>query len=185
MNYLKSLFEQYKPFLEFLGKFFFTYFLLAGLYQIYLANSPDDSIDGITSNVAFLTQKTASLFGMDLVTKYDFMQYQIIYNGNYVARIVEGCNAISVVVLFISFVVAFSKSIFGTFKFIVFGSLSIYTINILRIVFLAFLVSKYPKYEHLFHGVLFPLLIYGYMFLLWFLWVKKYSGFLNSVKDEK
>jgi hypothetical protein len=33
---------------------------------------------------------------------------KLIYNHKYVARIIEGCNAISIIILFISFVVSFS-----------------------------------------------------------------------------
>lgn len=177
---LNTYFQQYKPFLLFLGKFFLSYLVLTFLYQGYLSSFGDDIMDGITSNVAFLTQKFANVFGIAMSTKLDYLQYQIIYNGKYLARIIEGCNAISVIILFIAFIVAFSGKLKLTLLYILGGSLLIYVLNIFRIIFLTVLVYHFPNQEHLLHGVLFPLVIYGIVFLLWVIWVNKFSGYASK-----
>lgn len=177
---MKTLFEQYKPFLLFLGKFFLSYLLLAIVYRFYLATIADDAIDGITTNVSFLTSKIANIFGLDIITKADYLQYQIIFKGKYIARIIEGCNAISVIILFIAFIVAFSGKLKVTLLYILGGSLLIYFLNIFRIIFLTVLIYHFPDQEHLLHGVLFPLIIYGIVFLLWIYWVKNYSKYASK-----
>lgn len=179
-DFLKALFEQYKPFLLFLGKFFLSYLLLVSLYRFYLASTPDDTIDGITSNVSFLTTKIASVFGLDMLTKADFLQYQIIYKGKYIARIIEGCNAISVIILFTAFVYAFAGKLKPTMLYIIGGGVLIYILNILRIISFAILIYYFPEQEHLLHGVVFPLMIYGVVFVLWVYWVKNYSKYVSK-----
>ncbi|MBP9793522.1 MAG: exosortase family protein XrtF [Flavobacterium sp.] len=177
---MKTYFQQYKPFLLFLGKFFLIYLGLTVLYQVYLASFGDVVVDGITANVAFLTHTVANIFGMNVSVQTDHLQYQIIYQGKYLARIIEGCNAISVIILFIAFVVAFSGKLKPTLIYILGGSLLIYVLNIFRIVFLIVLVYHFPTYEHLLHGVLFPLVIYGIVFILWLIWVNKFSEYARS-----
>jgi exosortase family protein XrtF len=70
---------------------------------------------------------------------------KLFYNQRYVARIVEGCNAISVIILFISFVIAFSGKLKATVFFIFGGSLLIYGLNVLRIAALSALIFYFPK----------------------------------------
>ena len=107
----------------------------------------------------------------------------MIYNQKYVARIIEGCNAVSVVILFISFVVAFSGKLKPTLLFIFGGSLFVYVLNVVRIAILSVLMFHFPKQEPFLHGVLFPLYIYGVVFILWLIWVRKFSRYAS--KDIK
>ncbi len=134
-----------------------------------------DGVDGITANVASLTEKTANFIGLNISTNVGDMCYNIVYHHKVVGRIIEGCNAISVIILFVSFIVAFSGKLKPTLLYIFVGSALIYLLNILRIVLLVVLVYNYPTEEHLLHGVLFPLIIYGIVFILWVIWVNKFS----------
>ncbi|WP_395047965.1 exosortase family protein XrtF [Flavobacterium sp.] len=176
---MKKYFIQYQPFLLFLGKFFLAYLMLTVIYQFYL-NTVGDSIDAITENVARLTENTANFFGVKITTIKDYMHYNIIYRGKVTARIIEGCNAISVIILFISFVIAFSGKLKQTLLFVLGGSLFIYILNIVRIVVLSVLMYYYPAQEHILHGVIFPLIIYGAVFILWVIWVNKFSKYATK-----
>ena len=95
-------------------------------------------------------------------------------NGDYLVRVVEGCNAMSVIILFLSFVLAFKKDWKTTFLFILAGSVLIYAFNILRIALLTIGIYEIPKYQELMHGTLFPIFIYGFVFLLWVFWIRNY-----------
>jgi exosortase family protein XrtF len=176
---LEKYFIQYKPFLLFLGKFFLTYLMLTFIYQFYIG-CVGNSIDTITENVARLTENTANLFGVKIVAIRDYTHYNIIYNNKVAARVIEGCNAISVIILFISFVVAFSGKLKQTVLFILVGSLFIYVLNIFRIIILSVLMYYYPAQEHILHGVIFPLIIYGAVFFLWIIWVNKFSKYATK-----
>lgn len=97
---------------------------------------------------------------------------KLFVEGKFLARIIEGCNAISIIILFIAFIVAFSESFKKTVLFIFAGSVIIYAINVIRIVILAIMLYKFPDHKELLHGVVFPGLIYGMVFVLWMIWVR-------------
>jgi exosortase family protein XrtF len=100
---------------------------------------------------------------------------KIIVNNIYLARVIEGCNSISVIILFISFILAFAAKFKTTFFYIFLGSVLIYTVNLLRIVLLTIGLYHYPNQKDIFHTVVFPGIIYGMVFLLWIFWVNRFS----------
>ncbi|GAA4814269.1 hypothetical protein GCM10023330_22580 [Litoribaculum gwangyangense] len=100
---------------------------------------------------------------------------KLLINGNYLARIIEGCNSISVIILFVSFIIAFSGKLKTTFFYVLSGSVLIYIVNLLRIVLLSLGVYHCPEYADFLHSVVFPAIIYGMVFLLWIFWVNRFS----------
>ena len=182
---MKKYFTLYKPFLLFLGTFFLTYIVLTFLYQQYLNSFEENKIDSITRMVSKNTQQVLQLFTNDssIEESVEHPYMKLFYKQKYVARIVEGCNAISVIILFISFVIAFSGKLKTTLLFIFGGSLLIYVLNVVRIAALSALIFYFPRKESFLHGVLFPLFIYGVVFLLWLIWIRKFSKYAS--KDTK
>lgn len=178
---MKKYFIQYKPFLLFLGKFFLAYAILTFFYQFYLMRSLD-KVDSITRIVAQNTLQVLQLFDNASIEEVKVDQFiKVFYKQKYVIRIIEGCNAMSVIVLFISFVIAFSGKIKQTVFFILGGSFIIYSLNIFRIALLSVLLFHYPEQEHFYHGIVFPLIIYGTVFILWVIWVNKFSKYASKV----
>jgi exosortase family protein XrtF len=174
---LKKYFVQYRPFLIFLAKFFLSYLVLTLLYQAYLLQFDNESVDGITKFVAKNTNSLMHLFQVDFqiqeIAKASFIGLN--YNQQPVARMIEGCNAISVIALFASFVVAFSGKLKPTLWFVFLGSIFIYILNIVRIALLCSALYWFPEYEAFLHEIIFPLFIYGVVFILWVIWVNKFS----------
>lgn len=166
----------------FLVKFFCAYFILTLLYQGYLSFFGYDTIDSITRMVAKNTEQLMQLFRVDFrMEENQPEQYiRLFYNQKYVARIIEGCNAISVIILFISFLVSFSGKLKPTLLFIFFGSVLIYILNVIRIAILCALLYYFPAKEAVLHRVFFPLFIYGVVFLIWVVWVNKFSLYAKS-----
>jgi exosortase family protein XrtF len=183
---LKKYFIQYKPFLLFLAKFFIPYIVLALIYQGFLSFLGENEIDSITTLVAENTKQLLTVFNADAaIVKNDSESYvRLIYNQHYVARMIEGCNGISVIILFISFVVSFSGKMKPTLFFILGGSLVIYVLNVARIASLCVLLYHFPKQEQILHGVFFPLFIYGIVFILWVIWVNKFSLYAKNTADS-
>lgn len=179
---MKNYFTLYKPFLLFLAKFFLTYLLLALVYQCYLGSSGANDTDAVTNNVARLTEQVLQISDPDSFAQEEKGQFyfKIYYKQQYIARIIEGCNAISVIILFVSFVVAFSGKWKPTLFFILGGSLFIYVLNIFRIALLVILTYQFPEKEHVLHDVFFPLIIYGTVFILWVIWVNKFSKYASK-----
>lgn len=177
-----SLFQKHKGFLGFLVRFFGVYLLLTLLYQGWLYGRTD--VDPITRMVGqsatVLLQWTG--FEARLVPAPTRMYDRLFFEGNYVARIIEGCNAVSIMILFVAFVVAFYSTWRRTLLFCIIGILIIHLLNIIRIGLLAYLLKEYPQHEHFLHGTVFPLFIYSVVFSLWILWVQRLSGFNHGKK---
>jgi exosortase family protein XrtF len=133
--------------------------------------------DGFTSIVASNSRDLLLATGYDAsITPHPGEpSYRFFLNDKSVARIVEGCNAISVIILFVAFVVAFTGRAKHTFLFIIGGILLIHILNVARISGLVLGLVYYPQYKTLMHDILFPLFIYGIVFGLWVIWVKKFS----------
>jgi len=176
---LRKYLLQFKPFLIFISTFFGVYILLTVVYKFYLNSFEINDVDGITNVVGHNVNQLMDLFNCDIkIFKSIANTYiEVWYNKRYTLRIIEGCNAISVIILFISFVVAFSGKFKTTLFFILFGILIIYLLNVIRIALLTVLLFHFPEKEHILHGVLFPLVIYGVVFILWIIWVNKFSKY--------
>lgn len=177
---LKSLLLQHKLFFKFLIKFLLFYAVFTFIYKQYL-NQYNPQLNEVDSISVFVAQNTNDLlhfFKHDskLVAHEFEPSIKILYKDKYVSRIIEGCNAVSVIILFAAFIFAFSSSIKRTFLYIILGTILIYTLNIIRIALLTYSLYYYPEYEDLLHGTIFPLFIYGVVFLLWVGWVLKFSG---------
>jgi exosortase family protein XrtF len=85
-----------------------------------LGSFEDNKIDSITTLVGRNTEQLLDLFPVDVATEENKEEtfIKLIYNHKYVARIIEGCNAISIIILFISFVVSFSGKLKPTLLFL-------------------------------------------------------------------
>tara|TARA_B100000767_G_C19696565_1_gene506428 strand:- start:562 stop:1098 length:537 start_codon:yes stop_codon:yes gene_type:complete len=175
--------KKYKNIIIFLVKFFVTYFFLVAIYDGYLQKSQKKDhvyqTSSITTAVANQTVKLLTAFGYNVkAIQHDKeISVKLFIEGKYIIRIIEGCNSVSLIILFVAFIVAFSGAIKATFLFSVFGSILIYVINILRIGFLIVMMHKFPSQIGVLHDLVFPAIIYGLIFLLWVVWVNKFSSY--------
>ena len=105
----------------FLGKFLLTYLLLTFVYQSYLGqfDVKKFEVDGMTQLVAEQTKDLMLFFNYDanILPNPTEASVKFFYNQKFMARIIEGCNGLSVIILFISFVIAFSGKIKTTLLF--------------------------------------------------------------------
>ena len=170
----------------FLVKFFATYFLLFVFYSFYLQNTQKKgdvfACSPITTVVAEQTEEVLTFFGYNAahIQHEDEMSVKLILNGQYTARVIEGCNSLSIIILFLSFIIAFAGPLKATVIYGILGSAFIYGVNILRIAFLTVMLRKYPQEQELLHNLVFPAIIYGTTFLLWVIWVQKFSKIKKS-----
>lgn len=175
--------NKHKNVVIFLIKFFATYFILFAIYAAYLQKSqekePVFKTASITTLVADQTVSLLDFFGVDAgaFQHKKELSVKLIINENYTARVIEGCNSISIIILFIAFIIAFAGSLKATIIYVFLGSAFIYVINIARIAFLSVMIYKYPNKQEFLHNLVFPAIIYGTVFLLWVLWVNKFSNY--------
>lgn len=173
---MKELFKKYKSVIQFLVIFLGTYLVLSALYAYYLKVSVSGGFypDYITNLVARQSAALLEAFGYNAVLEVDTVRkgVLIIIDNYYAVNIVEGCNAASVIILFVSFIISFAEKFKKTFLFLLAGAVLIYIVNIIRIALLTIALYKYPEYQEELHSVVFPAVIYGMVFILWIVWVK-------------
>ena len=175
--------EKQRRIILFLIKFFATYFMLFALYSTYLRYSQKKDMVFVCSPATTLVAKhtvgVLNVLGYNATHQQNDseMSVKLILNGRYTAKIIEGCNSISVIILFLSFILAFSGSLKITLIYSILGSALIYCVNLIRIAFLSMMLYKFPDLQELLHGLVFPAMIYGVTFLLWVLWVQKFSKY--------
>ena len=156
-----------------------SYLVFTLLYNLYLEffRSPVYYPDYFTHLVAKQSEALISGFGYNaqILPHQSELSMKLIVNDAYLARIVEGCNAISIVILFASFVLSFFGKLKLTMLYLLAGAVIVYAMNIIRIAILAIGIYEYPEYADFFHSIVFPLIIYGTVFILWLIWVRIYS----------
>jgi exosortase family protein XrtF len=173
---MKELFRKYKAVLRFVLLFLGTYVLLSFLYGGFLQLSKSGAYhpDYITHQVSKQSETLINEIGYTarVLPESNFPSMQLFINGEIVGQIIEGCNSISIIILFISFILAFAQIWKKTVLFILGGSVLIYSVNLIRIAILAIALYEFPEYQEILHTVIFPGIIYGMVFLLWVLWVR-------------
>jgi exosortase family protein XrtF len=176
--------QKNKAFFIFLAKFTLSYLVLSGLYWLYLSqyDAAVFETDGMTRIVAQQSRDFTNLLGEEarIKQRHTEASFWFFVHNKPVARVIEGCNAISVMILFTAFIVAFSTTFKRTLLYILAGIVIIHVLNVIRIGLLSIGLYYYPQYGEFLHDIFFPLFIYGVVFVLWVAWVIKFSG--NAAK---
>lgn len=171
--------KKYKTLIYFLLKFFITYFVLTLGYDYYLKQTQftkegDSKSDPYTKEVA----RESSIVYNILYENAHVIQdkknpYMNLFIGNRKVSLVnEGCNAISIMIIMIAFIIAFSIKIIPTVLYTLFGILFVHVVNILRISILSRgIFIEYPHIK-LMHDVFFPGVIYGSVIFICIFWIK-------------
>ncbi|WP_234109808.1 exosortase family protein XrtF [Chryseobacterium sp. R2A-55] len=169
--------QDFKPVLKILLRFILIYVGLVLAYQFYLNEFKNSGLDPISTWVAEQAgwvQNTCNYQTELIEGKPTQETTWFLMEGKYVSRMVEGCNAVSVMVLFIAFIFAFYQGI-KTFVFAGLGLLFLHIMNVSRIVGLNFVFLKYPEYGKISHNFFFPVIIYGSVVVLWLIWIKFFA----------
>lgn len=168
--------KDFLPVLKILLRFVVIYLVLVLLYQWYLNSAGDPVLDPVSRWVARQVQwlqvqcnyPTLLVDGKPTEGVYFYVKQQ------YVSRMVEGCNAISVMIMFLAFIFAFYKG-FKTFLFAAAGIVFLHVMNVARISGLNFVLRDHHEYGKMFHDYVFPAVIYGSVVLLWIIWIKFFA----------
>ena len=181
---MKALLIKYKTVVRFILTFILAYVVLSITYKLYLDFSDGSKYypDYITNLVANQTEYLLNDFGYQAKTiaHSDEASMKLIINNKYVARVIEGCNSVSVIILFVSFMIAFAGRFKRTFLYTLSGVVLIYAVNLARIVILSVGLYHYPWRRDILHTVIFPMIIYGMVFILWMFWVNRFTKINKS-----
>ena len=172
------MWQTFRPTIMFLLKFGLTYGILSALYGWYLhpfeAVSPP-APDGVTIEVRRHTVWILDVLGYEAAMRphTDEASVLVSVDGIDAVRIFQGCNGMSMFILFAAFIIAFTGTWRRTLWFIPAGLVFIHGSNLARLVALSLISLHYPQHMYFFHKYGFTIIIYVSVFLLWVLWVGK------------
>jgi exosortase family protein XrtF len=168
------------PFVKFFLKLLAIYIAWFFLYN-YLIH-PNGKIDLLViDNTVQVSQWLLNKLGYSVFTGNDRL---IGIDGTGGLWIGDNCNGISLFALFSIFIIAYPGKLVNKLIFIPFGILTIHALNILRVVVLAIIDVYSRTWTEFNHTYTFTLVIYGYIFFLWIIWVKKLAWYPKNKKDE-
>ena len=93
-------------------------------------------------------------------------------NNRLVIRVFEGCNGINVMIVFVSFIIAFRGTLYQTIWFTLMGLVVIHVMNLGRVSLLYAVELYFPQYLYYIHKYLFTGFIYAVVFFIWYQWIK-------------
>lgn len=180
----------------FLLRFIGTYLVLSvayGLFIYHYDTLDPPMTDPITRFVSEQTRNTFEFFGYKAETVHDHHRLfeaeeeqtydSLFLNDHYAVSIEEGCNGVSVAILFLAFVIGFGGKWKAMSWFLPFGLLTIHVSNITRLMVLSILNVDFDGAAfHFFHKYGFTAMIYGTVFLLWVWWVNRYGRLRSSTQ---
>lgn len=95
--------------------------------------------------------------------------------GGHLLWIGDPCNGVSLFAVFALFLITYPGPWRHKAWFIPLGLLSIHLINVVRIAALCIVVTIDYELLNFNHDYTFYVVVYGWVFLLWFLWVKRFA----------
>ncbi|MDD4148741.1 MAG: hypothetical protein PHE33_01810 [Bacteroidales bacterium] len=101
--------------------------------------------------------------------------YAIVGVGNY-------CLAIQLWLFFAALICSYTGKWINKLWFSALGILLINLINVFRLIAVIYAAHYYPKYIQFNHDYVFNVIIYIFTFLMWMLWIKKFSSNKNTSK---
>ncbi len=180
---MRAVFKQ-NAFIKFVFTAGFIYLLLYFIYQFVIKRYTfyDQKFIGSIINAVDFLLHALNYKTFTILQDHD---YQVIgIDGSNGVWIGSNCNAITLFSLFSVFIIAYPGKIKDKLWYIPTGIIIIHILNILRVIALVLIAYYYPQYLNFNHTYTFTFLVYSFIFLLWMVWVNKFSGKLNQPKNE-
>ena len=176
MNSIVEIINEFRPALRFLLVFVTCYIIMSLTYGFFI-ESYGDLVDPWTRNVshqvAFLLSSPDN--AVVAIDSHGTRSCSLASNQGEVLSVFEGCNGLNVMILFISFLIAYKGPLVKSALFALSGIIIIHLVNLGRVAMLYLVAQHYPNYMYFTHKYLFTAIIYAIVFGLWYLWVSKYN----------
>ena len=126
----------------------------------------------LTRSNDFSTYKGMAALHWEGGTAYEY-EMDIYYKNGRVLEIADACNGLELLMLYVGFIICFPSSLSRKLEFIFTGIVLICILNLLRCSFLTLICLHYPQYLDISHHFLFTFVVYGFIFLLWYIFAQK------------
>jgi exosortase family protein XrtF len=164
--------------LVFCGKMGAVYLVWFVLYDLWLA--PDGRLDAfLAERLAAVSGGVLSVAGFETEVAGRIMRLA----GAPGIKVVDGCNGLSVLGLFVGFVVAYPGRATRRMVFIPLGLLAIYIVNVGRLVTLAAVQVHWPAGFDFLHDLAITTFLYVVVFGLWVGWAR-YGEAREGTKED-
>jgi len=153
------------PVRQFLLKALIIYILWYILYDLWML--PDGSVDyWLSHNMVVVSSSILHVIG------YHVFAYgrNVGISGTSGIRMLNGCNGLSTIGLFLGFIIAFPGDHWKRLWFSLAGILIIYLTNVMRITILTLIIYWKPSYFNVTHEYTGSLVYYSIIFVLWMIW---------------
>jgi exosortase family protein XrtF len=167
---LIGFYHQNQSVLLFLGKALGLYFLWNILYHGFLIQWGIN--DPLTRWVAMSASKICQIFDPKIHLENIRNGYYLYHLEKPLVWVGDPCNGLELYILFIAFYIALGK-FFRSIKWILFGIVGIYLLNIIRVAGLAWVVLYRPSELDFHHKYTFALVVYSWMLLVWVITLQK------------
>src|ERR1043165_5797745 len=159
------------PVVRFLFIVFSLYILWYLVYDHWL--HPDERVDLFVIDLTITMSKwILELFGYAVYTGADRL---IGIDGASGLWIGDNCNGIILFSLFSWFIIAYRGRVKCKLIFIPAGIIGIQLLNVMRVVVLAILDTHSRAWTEFNHTYTFTILIYGFIFWMWMIWVNRFA----------
>lgn len=176
-------FRSFGPALRFLGIFMLSSFGLTAIYSAYLS-SLQNQVDYFTFQAAKGATALLNYFGLEthFVLRPVSNEAWIYQGEKALVSVIEGCNGVSIAILFLSFLLAFSGKWRKLAWFAGISLVFIWLVNITRIAWLAWVIMENGIVAFNWQKSVFNASIYAFVLLLWILWIRiiTYGRLQNS-----
>jgi exosortase family protein XrtF len=163
-----------------LTRLLFLYIAWFVIYNLWL--HPKETVDlFVIDNTINISSKILNALGYNVFTGADRL---IGIDGSSGLWIGDKCNGITLFAVFAGFVLAFPGNPKHKLWFIPLGVIAIHLLNILRIIILAILDLHSRAWTEFNHTYTFTIIIYGFIFLLWMIWINRFSAISNQIRQS-
>lgn len=172
MNLPKS-----KPFLKFIIIAIVLYSIWEACYKLWI--HPEQTLELlIVQNIKVIANFIMIILGYNLIDPSQLYEQSrtLGIDGTHGLYIADSCSGLDLFALFSIFIIAYPGSIKNKFIFIPFGLLIIHMANIIRIIALCLVTLYAPETLDFNHHYTFTIFVYSIIFILWIVWVNKYTN---------
>ena len=164
------------PIAKFIGKALIIFIGWYVLYELWLL--PDGRLDRwLSLNIIGISAGILEFFGFDVYTVNRIIGIDE-YPG---IEIIDGCNGVAAMGLFMGFILAYPGSWKNRISFTLAGIGFIYLVNIFRVLTLIITQKAWPEFFDFTHDYSTTAIFYVVIFVLWMIWV----NFEDSISDPQ
>lgn len=152
--------------------------LYVGWYFLYeFVLHPWGMLDrAVIDNLVWATGGLLKSLGYELIPEPAQPERTIGVQGGILLWIGDACNGLGLFAVYLIFLIAFPGPLRHKSWFALFGLLSIHIINILRIAALCIITRYDYELLNFNHDYTFYVVVYGWVFGLWYMWMRYFSG---------